>query len=259
MRLRVLVGTEGDHDEIVAAAAMGKQLLFAAPKNSGENDPVVVFTPHGLVARATIIESVPKPNKFRDRPSRFFKVGDFQLLHTPLSLDEIKKKIPTWRWPAHPRKSFCTPEDAVSKQIQKIVKKNLPAGVVAESAHAPDSHAIGGIEGQRRERLHSRLERDSTLIARAKKAWLTDDPTLACFTCGFSFLRQYGVSFIEAPHRVPLASLDGSPRHTTLADLVGVCANCHRMLHREQALSPESLRDMLKSPQRRRRVKTKAV
>lgn len=128
----------------------------------------------------------------------------------------------------------------------KTLKKAPSGGAAGTStANASAPPPVGAVEGARRERMHSRLERDSALIERAKKAWLKQDPTLACFVCGFSFLRRYGISFIEAHHRIPLATPNVGPRRTTLADLVGVCANCHRTLHREQNLSPENLRDRL--------------
>lgn len=247
MTLRVLVGTEGDHDDIVAAAKSGKRLRFAAPMDSERDDLAAVFTPRGLVAQAKIIEEVAKPSRFRNRPSHFFRVGSFEVLPAHVSLEDVKKMIPTWRWPTHPRRSFCTPQDpVVIAQLLKILKKALPGRAAGTlNASAPNLPPVSAVEGARRERMHSRLERDSALIERAKKAWLKQDPMLACFVCGFSFLKRYGISFIEAHHRIPLATPNAGPRRTTLADLVGVCANCHRTLHREQNLSPENLRDRL--------------
>jgi 5-methylcytosine-specific restriction protein A len=40
-----------------------------------------------------------------------------------------------------------------------------------------------------------------------------------------------GVEFAEAHHIVPLSKLSGMVK-TSLEDLMSVCANCHRMLHR---------------------------
>jgi predicted HNH restriction endonuclease len=42
---------------------------------------------------------------------------------------------------------------------------------------------------------------------------------------------KLGRTFAEAHHRVPLSQLKGKVL-TELKDLVTVCSNCHRMLHR---------------------------
>lgn len=51
----------------------------------------------------------------------------------------------------------------------------------------------------------------------------------------FDFATQYpsrlGEGFIEVHHLSPLSTQD-EPRKTTLDDLLVVCANCHRMIHR---------------------------
>lgn len=55
-----------------------------------------------------------------------------------------------------------------------------------------------------------------------------------CQVCGLRFEDDYGklgIEFAEAHHIVPLSQLPDAIR-TQLEDLVTVCANCHRMLHR---------------------------
>lgn len=55
-----------------------------------------------------------------------------------------------------------------------------------------------------------------------------------CQICGFDFSESYpvlGIDFAEAHHIIPLHRND-SARSTTVKDLLTVCANCHRMLHR---------------------------
>ncbi len=55
-----------------------------------------------------------------------------------------------------------------------------------------------------------------------------------CRVCGMDFGRTYGtlgVGFAEVHHTTALASA-AAPTHTRVRDLVTVCANCHRMLHR---------------------------
>lgn len=70
----------------------------------------------------------------------------------------------------------------------------------------------------------------SGLLAAERKA--RDE--FRCTVCGFDFHEVYGKlgeAFAESHHKVPLSRLDGETQ-TELSDLVTVCANCHRMLHR---------------------------
>ena len=56
----------------------------------------------------------------------------------------------------------------------------------------------------------------------------------SCRVCGTRFEEAYGQLgrlFAEAHHIVPLSKLKGQVERTP-EDLVTVCANCHRMLHR---------------------------
>lgn len=55
-----------------------------------------------------------------------------------------------------------------------------------------------------------------------------------CQVCRFDFSQAYGKlgdDFAEAHHIVPLES-NSTLRSTTIDDLITVCSNCHRMLHR---------------------------
>ena len=59
---------------------------------------------------------------------------------------------------------------------------------------------------------------------------------LRCQVCGFSFGETYGdlgESFIECHHLTPVSELKAGAT-TNLSDLVVVCSNCHRMLHRRR-------------------------
>ena len=81
------------------------------------------------------------------------------------------------------------------------------------------------------------------MIARFKA---THKP-LKCDVCGFDFAVAYGElgkGFIEAHHVKSLADMQPGDK-TNLEDLVAVCSNCHRMLHRSYpAMSVEMLRNL---------------
>jgi 5-methylcytosine-specific restriction endonuclease McrA len=103
-------------------------------------------------------------------------------------------------------------------------------------------------EGQAELRIHLRRERSKKLI-RAFKATLGDP---SCEACGMKFSEVYGqmgAGYIEAHHKVPIASLDDSTK-TKLTDLAAVCANCHRMIHKNRLMPVEELTRLLRERSR---------
>jgi DNA adenine methylase len=78
---------------------------------------------------------------------------------------------------------------------------------------------------------------------------------LSCFACGFDFEAAYGdlgKGFIEIHHLKPIYSYGEEDVEKTireaLINVVPLCANCHRMVHRykDRMLSVEKLRDYLR-------------
>lgn len=58
-----------------------------------------------------------------------------------------------------------------------------------------------------------------------------------CQVCGFNFESTYGElgkEYIEVHHIVPLSTLDEEMNIDPTRDLVTVCSNCHRMIHRNK-------------------------
>lgn len=83
---------------------------------------------------------------------------------------------------------------------------------------------------------------------------------LTCFVCGFNFEAVYGPrgkNFIEMHHVNPISRLgsEGQPVNPE-TDLVPVCANCHRMIHRDpnDVLSWQALKEIVE----KRRAQTSA-
>lgn len=79
---------------------------------------------------------------------------------------------------------------------------------------------------------------------------------LQCAVCRFDFGRIYGAlgeGYIEIHHLSPLhertSIIAGRPIHTTVDDVIPLCANCHRMAHRERpAVSLDRLRSLMRTP-----------
>jgi hypothetical protein len=94
-------------------------------------------------------------------------------------------------------------------------------------------------EGRATLRIHLRRERSRKLIE-AFKASLND---FSCEACGQDMETIYGelgAGYIEAHHRIPVAAIEDGEK-TRLTDLAALCANCHRIIHRNGLMSVEAL------------------
>ncbi len=90
-------------------------------------------------------------------------------------------------------------------------------------------------------KAHFGRERSGLLATDCKKR-----DGYVCKVCGASFAKIYGealgATFAEAHHLKPLGQ-QGNKVRTELDDLVTVCANCHRMLHRMDG-KPEDVKKL---------------
>ncbi len=73
---------------------------------------------------------------------------------------------------------------------------------------------------------------------------------LSCNICGFNFARTYGIrgaDYIEVHHLEPLSVQTQVQLVDPHTDLVTICANCHRMIHRDPnaVLSVADLRQII--------------
>lgn len=71
-----------------------------------------------------------------------------------------------------------------------------------------------------------------------------------CVACNFNFEEKYGKhgkNYIEIHHVKPLSENDSEKMIDPKKDLVPVCANCHRMIHREKynTLSIDALKKII--------------
>lgn len=98
-----------------------------------------------------------------------------------------------------------------------------------------------GEEGSKKQYYVTRYERDPV-----KRAEAIYKHGCRCQACGFDFRAKYGElgrNFIEVHHVVPLSTLDEPVNVDAETDLVCLCSNCHRMIHRlkTKVLSVEEL------------------
>jgi 5-methylcytosine-specific restriction protein A len=89
------------------------------------------------------------------------------------------------------------------------------------------------VEEKRRLRMHERIERMAADPRKIKK-----HKGFICEVCDFDFEANYGAlghEFIEAHHLTPIGTLEaGMSREVDIEkDFAVLCANCHRMIHRQ--------------------------
>lgn len=91
-------------------------------------------------------------------------------------------------------------------------------------------------EGSRKLITHEVRERNQKVVKEAKRLFRREhNGELFCEICGFNFKAVYGKvgdGFIEAHHKVSLSSM-AKEHKVNPSDLMMVCPNCHRMLHRQ--------------------------
>ena len=124
------------------------------------------------------------------------------------------------------------------KYRETVVEEDITAELAQEDTFYKDgaAHPYYG----------TRYERDPRNRLRA-----IDIHGLSCAACGFNFEEVYGErgkDFIEVHHIKPISTLNEKIEINPEKDLVPVCSNCHRMLHRKRdhVLTVEELRALIR-------------
>lgn len=135
--------------------------------------------------------------------------------------------------------------DAIALDILDEPSEGFPLGGNSEISQVVHFNELGADETRRRLKNHFRIDR-SKKLREAKLKWFDEKyGRIYCENCEFDFYKKFGErgrGFMEVHHKVPLAGL--LPNTITyLDDLLLLCANCHRMVHRRQPdLTPDQLR-----------------
>lgn len=183
---------------------------------------------------SNILNQLPKysdsidANTYRNANAVYMKLCNF------LRFDEQYKGVgltrggqlekDVWDKFAHDKNELHKIALSIQDQLQSV-----------ESEHMDDEEEEEFAEGKVLYRKHKSRERNSSLINKAKKQGEKDN-VLCCSICNFDFYKTYGElgkGYIECHHTVPVSEYS-SNRKTKLSDLILVCSNCHRMLHRKR-------------------------
>lgn len=141
-----------------------------------------------------------------------------------------------------PEAFFFTVDNPCARGLLTAMIEALPTETQEE-----ESEPFGGeTEGNRRFVFASRIERSSCNRIEAIRLH-----GYKCQVCGFDFAEVYGDlgrNYIEVHHINPLAEQEGEQIVNPETDLVCLCANCHRMIHRNRhnVLSVAELKDIVK-------------
>jgi 5-methylcytosine-specific restriction protein A len=134
-------------------------------------------------------------------------------------------------------------------ELSKIAShiKQFASNEKLEITAIPEDEEEGN-EGQVLSRVHRYRERDKSLVTKKKGRFLSEHGKLFCQGCGFDFENRYGdrgKDYIECHHTKPVSELLVGET-TKISDLVLLCSNCHRVVHRKKPwLSIEELRALI--------------
>lgn len=181
-------------------------------------------------------------NKFRNPDGVYMKLGNF------LSIDPTDNRTGLARYGQLDKEvffEFHQRKDELRK-IADTITKLATVAIPYISGSNDESEELEVQEGRVLYRFHKHLERKPTLIHK-KKAIEARKGNIICCVCGFDFQATYGelgAGFIECHHTKPISSMKPD-EVTKLSDLILVCSNCHRMLHRRLSIDWRELKSMV--------------
>ena len=169
--------------------------------------------------------------------------------------DGVGRVVLSWRGDLHDMfKSLYTGLTGYpSLRFQKIDLKHYIVSFVHESALLSDDNTpsesedyITGLEGKKKVVYTTKYERNPQI---RRQAILLHG--CKCEVCGFDFEKVYGElgkDYIEVHHIKPLSTLGEECEVNPDTDMICLCSNCHRMIHRNKSkvLTPDELRRVLK-------------
>ncbi|MDQ6960960.1 MAG: HNH endonuclease [Mariprofundaceae bacterium] len=226
------------------ASSEGNTIIFYAPNPSNEKSYVVGWYENAKVYRTWVVDA-GKKNIYRNKTEYSFEVNKwdtFLILENKRNIEVINAQYAQ----ANEIKGSYPGQNCVffgSNNIRYVneIYDKIKFKKNTENVESPDnfddpSEFFHTNEGKLRLKTHKKRERSVKLVKRFKD----DLDSFDCIICGFNFEDVYGKIgklFIEAHHIKPIKDMKENTE-VTISDLIPVCSNCHRMLHRKA--SPEN-------------------
>lgn len=124
-----------------------------------------------------------------------------------------------------------------------ITNQNIDIYKIEDEIDDPDEYP----EGRESFKTHRILERNPKVIKLAKKEYMKIHGRLFCEICNFSFGTKYGErgkDYIEGHHKKMVSEMKSGEK-TKIEDIVMLCSNCHRMIHRRPIISIEEMKKIV--------------
>lgn len=212
------------------------------PLKIGSNNKELIELSQLLRSLPIHNNAVKNPN-FRNPNGVYLKLCNFQSIDPEDSnkgmsaIGKLDKII--WDEFASKRKDLALTAKTIKEGIQILNK--------AEKFFSVDEEFN---EGQIVTKLHKYRERNTAVVRKKKELFKQQHGRLYCEICHFDFeqvYKNFGADYIECHHLKPVSEYEQNEK-TKLSDLILVCANCHRMLHRNnKGLTPDNLKNILQN------------
>lgn len=214
-------------DELILALDLYFRLR---PLKASHNHPDIVSLSDLLKNLPIHLDPVDKKS-FRNPNSVFMKLCNFLPLDPTYKGKGLSRggteDVAVWNQFAGDPKHLAATAAAI--------RTSFSPKAVAPHSHI-DSYEDDFAEGRLLFRSHVTRERNRMVVSQAKQRALRRHGKLFCEVCGFDFKVKYGVlgeNYIECHHTLPVSQLAPGAK-TRIRDIVLVCSNCHRMLHRRR-------------------------
>jgi 5-methylcytosine-specific restriction protein A len=162
-----------------------------------------------------------------------------------LAIERLKARYPAHHWT--PQSSGTAIPEPIAGELFAEIQQSPNFGFPIQTEAAVRLYA----EGKCREITAKTYDRSTHARQECVK-----NHGYRCAACGFDFGSVYGAlgkNFIEVHHLKPIADIGQNYDIDPVRDLRPVCANCHRMLHRQKPpLAIEDLRTCLQDAERER-------
>lgn len=214
------------YDELILAL----DLYFRFPPSQVSQSHPEVIQLSEILNQLPVHSIRPDPERFRNPNGVYMKLCNFLRFDPSYSGTGLraggKKEEEVWNRFADDRERLREVAEAIRTGVRATTDAEVIAREIDEEEEAPEGRVLF--------RQHRFRERNQSLVRKRKTLALKRDGRLMCEVCGFVFEQRYGSlgeGFIEAHHKIPVSRLRPGQR-TKVKDIVLVCANCHRMLHR---------------------------
>jgi len=196
---------------------------FAVPDQS-DSETGELISPRDQFVRQTLrVQYMKKNNIVEGR-------GRYSPLHNLLTKKELATDL---------KDMYNIYQEELNRKIVYI-DRNLD-----DSKNNYEKEEFSVLEGSPKLIAHFKRERNQKIVKKKKEQFKKRFGSIYCQVCDFNFKDKYGdhgQDFIECHHIIPISEMKEDHK-TELKHLILLCANCHRMVHRDpkKVLTPQEL------------------